>query len=73
MLDIPFIAFWVLLFVGREQLGRNGILIAISVLLVIYLVFRFTAIPPSLFATAQAILDIVLVLIVFKGDVKFGR
>lgn len=70
LLDIPFFAFWILLFLGREKLGLRGITIAVGVWGAVRLIFALTGIPPSLFGTAQAVIDIVLVLIVFGGDVK---
>lgn len=70
LLDIPFFAFWILLFLGREKLGLRGIAIAIGVWVVVRLIFAVMPIPPSLFVTALAVMDIVLVLIVFGGDVR---
>ena len=72
MLDIPFFAFWVLLFLGRHELGAKGIAIAIAAWVGIYLLVHFSVIPPALLVTGQALIDIVLVLIVFKGDVRIG-
>lgn len=72
MLDIPFFAFWILLFLGRHELGAKGIAIAIAVWAGMYLLFRLTGIQPALLVTGQALIDVVLVLIVFKGDVRIG-
>lgn len=70
MLSIPFFAFWVLLFVGRDELGLKGIAIAIVVWFAVSGLFSVLPIPGSLLVTAQAVIDIVLVLIIFKGDVR---
>ena len=70
MLNIPFLAFWILLFLGRDQLGLKGIAIAVGVWLAALLIFSVAGIQPALFVTVQALIDVVLVLIVYKGDVK---
>ena len=63
------ILFWALLFFGRDELGIKGI--GAAVLVWSGLLVGFIAIGvPALFTTAQAVVDIVLVLIVFHGDVK---
>lgn len=72
MLDIPFFAFWILLFVGRHELGPKGIAIAIAVWAGMYVLFHFSGIQPALLVTGQALIDVVLVLFVFKGDVRIG-
>jgi hypothetical protein len=72
MLEIPFYAFWILLFWGRRELGAKGIAIAIAVWAGTHLIVPLTGIQPALGVTAQALIDVVLVLIVFKGDVRIG-
>lgn len=64
-----FVAFWVLLFLGREELGLKGIAIAIALWLAVVAGF-YWADSPGLFMAAQAIMDVVLVFIVFGGDVR---
>ena len=70
MFDIPFFAFWVLLILGRKQLGVKGIAIFVAVWVAAYVVFIQLGFQPALYVTAQAIIDIVLVLVVFKGDMQ---
>jgi hypothetical protein len=57
-----------LLFLGREELGLKGIAVAIAVWLGL-LTGSLLVDAPFLFMSAQALLDISLVLIVFRGDV----
>jgi len=64
-----FAAFWALLYLGREELGFKGIVIAIVISLGL-MVGSVTIDAPSLFVSAQALLDVALLLIVFGGDVK---
>jgi len=70
MFDIPFFAFWVLLILGRNELGVKGIAIFVAVWAAAYVVFVLLGLQPALYVTALAIIDIVLVLVVFKGDVR---
>jgi hypothetical protein len=66
---VAFIAFWVLLFLGREELGFKGIILAIAVWAGLLAGTLWGGVP-LLFASAQAIIDIGLVLVVFGGDIK---
>ena len=72
MYDIAFYGFWILLFLGREELGLKWIAVAIVGWLALPYVFSLLGIASTLLVTAQALIDVVLVLIVFKGDVKLG-
>ena len=67
---IPFLAFWVLLFLGREELQFKGIAIAIATWLLLLAGVVASGISPYWFVSAQAVVDIVLVLMVFGGDIK---
>lgn len=64
----PFIAFWVLLILGRDELGASGIVAAIAVWGAI-LVAMFLG-ELVLVSIGIGVLDIVLVLTVFKGDIR---
>lgn len=61
-----------MLFLGRRELGAKGIAIAVAVWAGMYLLFRLTGMQPALLVTGQALIDTILVLIVFKGDVRIG-
>jgi len=67
---IPFILFWVLIFLGREDLGLKGGLIAVAIWAALLIGFFALSISPYFFVSAQAILDVVLILIIFGGDIK---
>jgi len=67
---IPFILFWVLIFLGREELGIKGGLIAVAIWAGLLIGFFALRISPYLFVSAQAIVDVVLIFIIFGGDIK---
>ena len=71
MMMIPLILFWLLIFFGREELGLKGIIISIVIWLGLLLGTGFTTGILSYFFTAGSVLlDVVLLLIVFGGDIK---
>lgn len=63
-------AFWVLLFVGREELGWKGIGVFVALWSVGWLALRNVSTGPLWFQAVVAVLDVALVLIVFRGDVR---
>ena len=67
---IPFILFLILLYIGREELGFKGIAISIFIWLLL-LAGSFFAKETFLYylVAANALLDIVLLLIIFGGDI----
>jgi hypothetical protein len=67
---IPFLVFWVLLFVGRQELQIKGIAICIAVWLGLLIGFMAIGISPYIFVAAQAFMDVVLILFVFGGDIQ---
>ena len=70
MLLIPLVLFWILIFFGREELGFKGIIISILIWLGLLLGTGLTTGISSYFFTAgNALLDIVLLLIIFGGDI----
>ena len=66
---IPFILFWVLMFLGREELGWKGIVISILIWLVLLLLCVLFGFQSYTFVAIQAVVDIVLLLIIFGGDI----
>jgi hypothetical protein len=62
-------AFWVLIVVGRDELGPKGIVLFVVLFFAGFLGRGFVPYGASLFTSYLALLDIVLVLLVFKGDV----
>ncbi|MEN6450778.1 MAG: hypothetical protein ABFC96_09820 [Thermoguttaceae bacterium] len=67
---LPFLIFWVLIFLGREELELRGIAIAVAVWLGLLVGFMVAGISPYLFVSAQAVLDVVLLLTIFGSDIK---
>jgi hypothetical protein len=67
---IPLTAFWALIYFGREDLQPRTIIIVISIWLVSLAAVSLTGVPSTVFAAIEAALDIVLVLILFGGDMK---
>jgi hypothetical protein len=70
LMVIPFVVFWLLIYLGREDLGLMGIGTAVTIWLVLLVGFFATGISPFLFVTAQALLDVFLILKVFGADIK---
>lgn len=67
------IAFWLLLVTGwlTEELGPRGTIILVSMWLAgFFLLPHAVSYGDALFAPFVAILDITLVLIIFKGDIR---
>jgi hypothetical protein len=69
MMLVPFLVFWVTLFLARQELGIKGVLIAIVVWAALFACFYFSRIPPVYFAAAQTLLDIILIIMIFGGDI----
>lgn len=67
---LPFLVFWLLLFFSRDELGIKGIAFCVAVWLVLLLLFVFSGISPLIFVAVQSVLDIVLVLVTFGGDIR---
>jgi hypothetical protein len=67
---IPFVLFWVLVVLGRDELGLKGGLIAAGIWFALLLGFAAFQGSPYLFVAAQAILDVILILVIFGGDVR---
>ena len=64
------LAFWVLLVIGRYELGLKRIAIFFGLWLAGFVGRSWVPLGPGLFTPYVAILDIALVFLVFHGDVK---
>ena len=69
---LPFMIFWAIIFFARRELGWRGILICIGIWLALFLGFFSFDVSPYMFVIAQAALDVVLILIIFKGDIRIS-
>jgi len=70
---IPLVLFWGLIFLARHELGAKWILILIAIWAGGFIVFALACSPyPKaagyFFMSYQAILDIILILVLFKAD-----
>ena len=72
MLLIPFCAFWALLFYARKELGLKWsfTFIAIWTALLFGLAESEIPSPSYYFVVGQAVLDIILILVIFGGDIR---
>ena len=66
----PFVAFWILIVVGRGELGLKGVLSCVAIWVGLLLGFMYIDISSYFFVAAQALLDIVIVLIIFGADTR---
>ncbi len=67
---IPFILFWLLVFLGREDFGVKSGLIAVAIWAALLIGFCIFSISPYVFVAAQAMLDVVLIFVILGGDIK---
>ena len=65
----PFVVFWVLMHLGREELGLKGIIISILIWLGLLVGFSSLGLP-YVFVSAQALLDVVLLFIIFGRNMN---
>lgn len=70
---IPVALFWVLLFLGRHELGTKWILVLIAIWAGGLIAFAVACSPYPraagyFFMSYQAVLDIILILVIFKGN-----
>jgi hypothetical protein len=69
---IAHLAFWILVVCGRisGELGIRGIFVAVSLWAAAYLGLPFVPYGAAFFPAVVAVLDIALVLLIFKSDVR---
>jgi hypothetical protein len=67
---IPFIAFWVLIAIGRKDLGIKKISCFVAIWLVLLLGFAYLNISPYYFVAPQTLLDSILILMLFGRDIN---
>ena len=66
---LPFLIFWILVFVSRQELGWRWALIIVAIWLGLLLGFMYSGTSAYVFVAAQALLDCILILVIFKGDI----
>ena len=67
---VPFIVFWILLFLGRDELGLKEVYICIAVWMILLIGFMMLGISPYIFIMLQSLFDIILLIRVLGGDFK---
>ena len=70
MLFFPLAAFWALIFIGRSELGFKGVVFCILLWLGLLVGCTMLSLPSYWFTVAQALIDIVLIIIIFGGDIR---
>lgn len=65
---IPIFLFWVLIILGRSTLGWKGILFCVFLWLVSLIVSSSIGLSPYYFIVFQVLFDIILILVIFGGD-----
>jgi len=71
MVLMALLFFWVIIIIGREELGLKGVITSIGIWLALSFGCRMLGLSIYHFMALQLLLDVVLVLIIFGGDVKF--
>ncbi len=66
---VPLIVFWVLMILGRSELGWKGIAFCVILWLGLLLAFYYFGVSPYVFIGVQAMLDVILIIVIFKGDI----
>jgi hypothetical protein len=67
---IPLTAFWSLIYFGKDDLQPRAIIVFIFLWSAALSTVFLMHLPSPSFAAVEAVLDIVLVLMVFSGDMK---
>ena len=66
----PFIVFWVLIVTGRSELGFKGITFCVMLWFCLLLGFVKLGLPLYWFTVAQALIDAILIIVIFGGDIR---
>ncbi|OHB75568.1 MAG: hypothetical protein A2Z25_17405 [Planctomycetes bacterium RBG_16_55_9] len=67
---IPLATFWMLIFIGRSELGFKGVAFWILLWLGLLVGFMMLNLPSYWFTVAQVLMDTVLIIIIFGGDIR---
>ncbi len=70
MMWLPFFAFWVLVFIGRSELGFKGITFCVMLWIGLLLGFMKLSLPSYWFVAAQSLIDAILIIVIFGGDIR---
>ena len=67
---LPYIVFWGLLWFARRELGWRGVAIFVGIWAGLLAACIYSGLSPYVFVAAQAVLDCILILVIFKGDIR---
>jgi hypothetical protein len=67
---MPFILFWVLIFLIRGELGLKKVLECSAIWTIFLICFIMLSISPYIFSALQSVFDIILILMLFGSDIK---
>jgi hypothetical protein len=67
---LPFVLFWVLLFIGRSELGLKWITVCIGIWVGLWLGCAYLKCPRYVFVAGEVLLDVVLLIVVAGGNVR---
>ncbi len=67
---LPFVAFWILVFIGRSKLGFKGITFCIVLWVGLLLGFMKPSLPSYWFVGAQSLIDAIIIIVIFGGDIR---
>ena len=70
MTALPFFIFWAIVLLARKELGWRGALTAVGIWTALLAGCLFTNLSPYIFVAAQSLLDAVLILVIFKRDIR---
>lgn len=67
---VPFLMFWVILFIGREELGFRGVAFCVLLWAALLAACVFLGMSPYTFVALQSLFDIILILVIFGHDIQ---
>jgi len=70
MMLIPFALFWVLIFMGRGELGFKGVGFCIALWVGLLFGFMRLELSSYWFVAAQALIDAILIIVIFGGEIR---
>jgi len=69
VMGLGFLFFWVLVLLGRDELGYRGFVFCVVLWTVLLVACTLLGISPYVFVALQALIDVVLLLVIFGRDI----
>ena len=69
---VPFAIFWILIFVGRKELGWKGLALFVAHWIVLLTGFKVSGVDLHFFIAAEALLDVALVSTIYYSFTRLG-